>query len=78
VVTFTPLPLYLHRKSPQYPFSRRVYVPQNWFGHCEKNLLPLQRIKSQFPAIQAIAHCYTDLAIPARIFLLLKTGNRSK
>jgi hypothetical protein len=34
VVSFMPLLLYLHGKSPQYPLDRRLGRPQSQSGHC--------------------------------------------
>jgi hypothetical protein len=36
MVSFTPLPLYPRRKSPQYPLDRRLGLPQSWSGCCGK------------------------------------------
>jgi hypothetical protein len=42
VVSFTPWPLYLQRKSPWYPFDRRLAGPQSRSGRVgeEKNSQP--------------------------------------
>jgi hypothetical protein len=62
VVDFTPLPLYLCRKGPQYSLDRRLGGPQCWSGWCgvQKNLLP---IGIQTPAIQPVDHYYTNWVI---------------
>jgi hypothetical protein len=62
VVSFTPLPLYPRRKSPRYPFDRRLGGPQSqsgWRGE-EKILDPSgTRTPTPRPASR-----YTDWAIP--------------
>jgi hypothetical protein len=49
VVSFTLLPLYPWGNSLQYPLYWKLGGPQSQSGHCEeeKNLLPLQGVKSQ-------------------------------
>jgi hypothetical protein len=64
VVGFTPLPLYLHRKGPQYSLDSRLGGPHCQSGCCgvETNFLP---IGNQTPVIQPVDHHYTNWAILA-------------
>jgi hypothetical protein len=65
IVSFTPRPLYLRRKSPRYPLDRRLGGHHTWSGRCriEKYLLPLPGIKLR--PVQHLTCHYTDWAIPA-------------
>jgi hypothetical protein len=59
VVSFTPWPLYMQRKSPWHPLARRLGGPLSWYGHGdEKNSQPLLRLKP--PIIQPRAQHYTS------------------
>jgi hypothetical protein len=66
VARFAPRPLYSQGKSPRYPLDRRLGGPQSQPGRCiEETNRASARIWT--PAIQVIAHCYTDLtALTAR------------
>jgi hypothetical protein len=81
VVSFTPRPLYLRGKSPQYPLDRRLGRPQNQFGkHWEENNFWLYRDSNSDPwAIQPVASSYTDCDIRApynRELILCWPGKR--
>jgi hypothetical protein len=51
-------------KDPQYPLDRRLGEPENWSGHCtvDKSGAPTG---NRVPAVQPIAHLYTDWAVLA-------------
>jgi hypothetical protein len=59
VVSFTPRPLYLQRKSPWYPLDRRLSGPQSQCGYGgeEKNSRPFPGLHP--PLIQPVAQRYT-------------------
>jgi hypothetical protein len=61
VVSFTPLPVYLRGKNPQYPLDR-LGGPQSQYGHGgEEKYLAISGIWT--PAVQpAVRHC-TDRAV---------------
>jgi hypothetical protein len=64
VVSVMPRPLYPWGKSPLYPLDRRLGGPQSWSG-CygeEKNLAPA---RNRTLAVQPVARCYINWAIPA-------------
>jgi hypothetical protein len=59
VISFTPRPLYLQRKSPWYPLDRRLDGPQSRSGRCgeEKNFQALPGLEPSI--IQLVAQRYT-------------------
>jgi hypothetical protein len=59
MVSFTPRPLYLQRKSPWYPLERRLGGPQSRSGRGgeEKNSQPLPGFEP--PIIQPVVQRYT-------------------
>jgi hypothetical protein len=65
VVSFVPQLLHSWERSPPYPLDMRLGVPQSQSGCCgvQKISCPCQKLNP--PAIQPVACCYTDSAIPA-------------
>jgi hypothetical protein len=70
VVSFTPLSLYHRWKSSRYPLDRRLGGPRSRSGHWSREKT-LASTGNRTPAVQPVAHRYTDWAIESRIFKFL-------
>jgi hypothetical protein len=59
VISFTPQPLYPHRKSPWYPLDRRLSGPQHQSGCSGEEKISQLLLGLKLLIIQPIAQCYT-------------------
>jgi hypothetical protein len=83
VVSFMPLPLYPHGKSPQCPLDRKMGEPYCWSGSCreEKNLAPPRIEHRLCPACSLLLHWLKMLTHAIQPWhgerLVMRTGQSS-
>jgi hypothetical protein len=76
VVSFTPLPLYLRRKSPQYPLNRRLGGPQSRSGQCgEEKILDTTGTLPQLLSCPAHSQSLYRLSCPSSSSLSVQKFN---
>jgi hypothetical protein len=76
MVSFMPQSLYPLRKSPRYPFDRRLGRPQSRFGRCrEEKILPLPAVESgqSSPSLYRLSYPgpLVNIRLKVKLFLCL-------